>query len=242
MLWKGVCFDLDNTLFSHEKAFKKAIGNSYYKLVAADIDKPHVPFEVFYTSFKRNSDLYWPQYESKSLSGTDYRRKRFCETMKEFGLPFTNELADMFHNHYYEVVDEYSEPYPGLSELFNFLSNKEIKLGIITNGMVDTQWGKVEKIGASRWIPKENVLISEEVGVLKPDKAIFQLMEKSLRLSPDKLLFIGDSWQHDVVGAMNAGWDAVFLNTRGEQRKTGHKPVAELNTLIEVKQLLINYE
>lgn len=241
LTWKGICFDLDNTLFSHEEAFKKAIRNSFQTCLVKT-KKSFVSFEEFYTIFKRNSDRYWDQYESKHLTGTEYRRKRFTETMKEIGLPATNELADQFHRHYYEVVDDFSEPFPGLSELLTYLTDKKIKLGVITNGMKETQWGKVERIGANRWIPKENILVSEEVELVKPDKAIFQMMEASLQISPDELLYIGDSWQHDVIGAMEAGWDAIFLNTRGEDRKTNHEPVAELHTLVEVKQFFIDYD
>ncbi|MDQ0254414.1 putative hydrolase of the HAD superfamily [Evansella vedderi] len=241
MRWKGICFDLDNTLFSHEEAFKSAIEDSFhtYILSVKGIEKT-ITFDQFFKLFKWNSDRYWNLYEQKKLNGTEYRRKRFNETMKELGLPFSNHIADKFHAHYYEVVDDHSKPYSGLKDLMNFLTNRQVKLGIITNGMIDTQFGKVEKLGASNWIPTGNIIVSEEVGVVKPQREIFRLMEQRIQLPPKELLFIGDSWLHDVAGAIDAGWEAIFLNTRGENRKSKHEPTVELHTLEEVKDFLID--
>jgi FMN phosphatase YigB (HAD superfamily) len=39
--------------------------------------------------------------------------------------------------------------------------------------------------------------------------------EGAARLSQERVLYVGDSYEHDVVGAMSAGWDAVLLDRSG---------------------------
>lgn len=239
MTWQGIGFDLDNTLFSHEKAFQTAIEDSYLLYCKSQgLLNTHIPFERFFPEFKRNSDKYWQLFEEKKVDGPSYRRLRFNETMKTLDLPFGDDLSDQFHHHYYQVVDEYSVPFKGLHELMILLKDHDVRLVIVTNGTVDTQYGKVKRLGLDRWIRRENVIVSEEVGVAKPEQAIFRIAEKKLDLPADKLLFVGDSWKHDIVGAIDAGWDAIFLNTRAEERITDHTPLNEYSSLEELYHYL----
>ena len=51
------------------------------------------------------------------------------------------------------------------------------------------------------------LLISEEVGVQKPDKRIFEMALTHLGLGPEALLYVGDSISHDREGCLRAGID-----------------------------------
>ncbi|WP_096434664.1 HAD family hydrolase [Alteribacter populi] len=240
MKWNSICFDLDNTLFSHEQAFKRAISECYNSLLATINKGTNVSgssFETFFPIFKRNSDRYWALYENKNVTAQHYRRLRFMETIKEMDLPFTEKEADWFHEKYYNIVDEYSVPYDGLHELLQYLSKIGVTLGIITNGTIDTQYNKLRKLGITQWIPESNMIVSEEAGIAKPDPEIFILAEKTFSLTSPKL-FVGDSWKHDVAGASGAGWDSLFLNTRGENRGAEHQPVAVCETFSEASQTI----
>lgn len=237
--WKGIGFDLDNTLFSHELAFERAIEESFYTYCEeVRLPKEQVSFTAFFPLFKKNSDLFWSMFEEKKIDGTSYRRLRFNETMKALQLPYGYDLSDRFHAHYYHVVNEYSEPFTSLHELMTFLTNRKIKIFIITNGTVDTQYKKIKKLGLDYWIKKDYTIVSEEVGISKPNKEIFELAEERVGLHADELLFVGDSWKHDVVGSLNAGWDAIFLNTRNETRGSDHTPLQEFGSLENVYHYL----
>lgn len=241
MKWKGIAFDLDNTLFSHEKAFKRAIEECYITYLGNHVSKKeHLPFHHFFPVFKQNSDNFWNKFENKEISGDEYRRLRFNESMKFLKLPYSNDLADEFHSYYYKIVDEYSEPFTGLHELLSFIKNKGIPMAIITNGTTDTQYRKIEKIKANKWIPTENIIVSEEVGYSKPAREIFQIAEKKLGLEPEEMLFIGDSWDHDVKGAREAGWEVIYLNSRDETAGREIHPYAEVRTMEECKQEIMN--
>ena len=70
-------------------------------------------------------------------------------------------------------------------------------------------------LGLTAWIPRENIIVAGDVGVSKPDVEIFRLMEESLGIQSSDMWMIGDSYKHDIKGALDAGWHALWLNRRG---------------------------
>ncbi len=69
--------------------------------------------------------------------------------------------------------------------------------------------------------------LSAELGALKPEAAAFEALQKRLSLFPGNLVMVGDSWGDDVVGALEAGWTAIWVNREGRPRPE-HDPEAEL--------------
>src|SRR5689334_656722 len=116
MYWESIFFDLDNTLYSHEYAFERAIQDCYQELVeewdAEGLTVPYVPMEDWFDVFKFYSDYFWKDYETKKLTQAEYRRKRYMSTMDHFQLPCSFEEADRFHEKYYEQATQYVQPYP----------------------------------------------------------------------------------------------------------------------------------
>ncbi|WP_096201262.1 HAD family hydrolase [Bacillus sp. FJAT-45350] len=240
--WHAICFDLDNTLFSHETAFQKAVcycfkdlSDRWYKQgkISSVVD-----IDEWFTIFKSNCDKYWSLFEDKKVDSQTYRRLRYYETVTHMNLPYSCEEADYFQNHYYRVVDRFSEPYPELDSIFSLLKENSFETAIITNGSASTQYRKIKRLGIEMDI--RSFFISEEVGLSKPNKEMFDYVKEQLELgSEHTLLYVGDSWEHDVVGSMNAGWDAVYLNTREQKPTTDHIPFATCSSLAEVKELII---
>lgn len=75
--------------------------------------------------------------------------------------------------------------------------------------------------------------LSSELGFLKPDPGAFMAMQRKLALFPGNLVMVGDSWHDDVLGALEAGWTAIWVNRTGKPRPE-HDPEAEL---VEVTDL-----
>ncbi|HNX95191.1 MAG TPA: HAD family hydrolase [Holophaga sp.] len=81
--------------------------------------------------------------------------------------------------------------------------------------------------------PAGQRFLSAELGVLKPDRAAFEAVQARMGLFPGELAMVGDSWDDDVRGALDAGWTAIWLNRDGRPRPA-HDPEADL---IEVRDL-----
>jgi FMN phosphatase YigB (HAD superfamily) len=73
------------------------------------------------------------------------------------------------------------------------------------------------------------LITSEDVGVLKPDPAIYQVALQRLQASPAQTVMVGDNWSADVLGALAVGIRPVWLNRFGAARLLPH--VAELTSL-----------
>ena len=76
-------------------------------------------------------------------------------------------------------------------------------------------------------------VLSAEIGALKPEPAAFTAVEKRLGLFPGDLAMVGDSWEDDIRGALEAGWTAIWVN-RDRQPRRELDPEAEF---VEVPDL-----
>ncbi|MEV1073751.1 HAD family hydrolase [Micromonospora parva] len=88
------------------------------------------------------------------------------------------------------------------------------RVGIVTNGMTDSQLGKLRQTGLDELV--DGWCISEEAGLRKPDPAIFQLAAARCAAErPSIGWMVGDNLQHDVVGARAAGLGAIWIRPNG---------------------------
>lgn len=85
----------------------------------------------------------------------------------------------------------------------------------------------------------ESILISAEFGFRKPGQKIF--LEACLRLDkkPEEVLFVGDSWDHDVLGAQSVRMDVAWLNPKNlPHPDTCLKPTYQLRELEDLNNIL----
>lgn len=78
-------------------------------------------------------------------------------------------------------------------------------------------------------------MLSAELGALKPEPAVFEAVQRRMGLFPGNLVMVGDSWKDDVLGPVDAGWTAVWVNREGLPRPE-HDPEAAIH---EVRSLAL---
>jgi putative hydrolase of the HAD superfamily len=115
-----------------------------------------------------------------------------------------------------------------------------VKLGVITNGEGEAQRAKLAAIGLTEHFPL--VLASGEVGVAKPDAAIFALACKRLGVEPSQAAHVGDRLDLDAHGAAAAGLRGIWLDRPGAGT-TAPPPaaatgIATISTLHELSTVL----
>jgi putative hydrolase of the HAD superfamily len=76
------------------------------------------------------------------------------------------------------------------------------------------------------------VVISAELGVAKPDPAIFRAALQRLGATADGAVHVGDSLEHDVAGARAAGLEAVLVARNGAVAPEGVRAVRSLADLV----------
>ncbi len=98
-------------------------------------------------------------------------------------------------------------------------SGDSFKVGLVSNGASDLQREKLDHCGLSSLL--EPILISSEVGWVKPEPEIFLEGVRQCGCLPEEALFVGDSLERDISGARAAGLRAVWVNRSGEDRLPG---------------------
>ena len=135
------------------------------------------------------------------------------------------------------AMAEICAPLDGARELLDSLLANNVKMGIITNGFTELQKIRLEKTEFSHYF--ELIVISEQVGVAKPDKRIFEhtfSMMGEVELS--SILMVGDNPDSDVLGGMNAGIDTCWLNASLQACPDGVKPTYTIKMLNDLQVLL----
>jgi 5'-nucleotidase len=207
--WDVIWFDLDDTLIDYERTFRAAVYHCFISL----FPNKDISFSSWFRIFKWYCDRYWPDYASGRLTKKEYRRLRFLAAMHYFHIKVSEKAADEFHAYFGETVGRFATALPGVVSLLERLQSFAIPLGIITNGESGIQRAKIAYAGLRRFFPDDAVIISEEVGCEKPDAAIFHCAQRRLAAGKQPV-YIGDSWELDVMGALHAGWQAIYFQQR----------------------------
>lgn len=78
------------------------------------------------------------------------------------------------------------------------------------------------------YVDPKRVIVSQATGFQKPEKEIFNLAARQFEMNPSTTLYVGDSYDNDIVGAFNGGWHSMWFNHRGRQLKRGAKPLYDV--------------
>ena len=123
--------------------------------------------------------------------------------------------------------------FPYAKEVLQYLVNKNYVLHLITNGFEQTQHNKLMYSGLKDFFTE--VITSEGSNSLKPNKEIFEFAFEKCGTCKEECIMIGDSIEVDIVGAMNAGIDQVFVNHLGIQPEI--KPTYTVYSLKELEEI-----
>jgi 2-haloacid dehalogenase len=121
--------------------------------------------------------------------------------------PEREEQIRAFRKHWREMVPH---AYDGTVELFNGLIDAGKDVTMLTNFAADT-FVEAREIFPFLNRPR-GVTVSGEIGLIKPDVAIYQRHATDFELDPAHTIFIDDSLPN-VVGAKAAGWQAVHFTS-----------------------------
>jgi putative hydrolase of the HAD superfamily len=114
--------------------------------------------------------------------------------------------------------------------------SRRVKTAIITNGLTEVQKAKIRKTGLDKIF--DTVIISEEMGVKKPDTQIFNIALERIGVRADESMFVGDHLHNDVGGSQSAGMKGIWFNPEGRVNDTDITPFLEIGNLAEILPLL----
>lgn len=207
---KAVFLDFDEMIFDHKYSSiraLRALGSEHPELLEKDDN-------WLEEEFWKLMDWNYPDVLSKKITNDEARIARIDKLFKMIGVELSderlNELSEIYRSEYIKEA----RFIPGVDKLMKAIKDNGLFLGIITNGMTKTQKSRLAGLGLDHLV--ERLVASEEVGIAKPDSAIFEFALKCANCNADEAVMIGDSWSKDVYGAINAGLKAIWLKRREE--------------------------
>jgi len=96
-----------------------------------------------------------------------------------------------------------------LVDLLIRLKGRGYKLGIASDGTIDEQIYTLSKMSVIELF--DTIIISEAVGVNKPDQRVFKAVIKDLAIEPDGIFIIGDDLKKDIVGGKKCGLKTIWV-------------------------------
>lgn len=206
-LLKAVVFDVDDTLYDQQAPFRNAVKEVSPYVLDED-------FHNLYIRFRYYSDENFPKVMQGLLTIEQMRAHRIYQSLVDLDYPaLTQEACLNFQKIYEDELDKIVM-HEKIEEILDYLKEKEIPLAIITNGPTDHQAKKIKQLHLTQWVKPENIFISEATGYQKPDREIFELVQKSLDLAAEEIIYVGDNYDSDVAGSKKANWRSLWFNHR----------------------------
>ncbi len=130
-------------------------------------------------------------------------------------------------------------PVPGITEALDAARAAGFEPFIVTNGRPSQQQAKVARLGLADHVA--GMVVSETVGVKKPDPEIFRIAARQAGGSLAGGWMIGDSAQADICGAIAAGLGSVWLR-RGRAYPAGlPEPTYLADSFVEAVGLVLEW-
>ena len=234
-----IIFDVDDTLYDQALSFKNTVKKKFQTTLSeAELDR-------MYIISRKTSDALFDQSEAGEISILEMHIRRVTSACEAFDIPITRQKAIEFQAAYVEEQKKI-RLFDEVRDLLDHLKQENKQLGVLTNGEKNHQAMKIEQLNLKNWIPEENIFISGAIGHAKPKREVFDIIEAKLNLDKSTTVYIGDSFDNDIVGAKNAGWQALWMNHRKrELPESSVKPDVEVHSAKELlhvlrrKQLLV---
>ncbi len=230
----AVVFDLDHTLFDRYGTLRKTAQDIFLERrewLSADISEKEAADVMIEADGKYITSGWKPVYA--------YWLEKGILALDSDGKPVANheELFDFIWN--YSFL-RHAEKFPFAIPTLERLRKLGLKVGLLTNAAneegIRRQRAKLEMLGLSDKF--DEILISGEVGIQKPDRRIFDIMTDRIGIPAENMLYVGDHPINDVAGSKSAGYTPVWVSLRAEHGETAEceyrvKDVSEVVELVE---------
>lgn len=242
---KYLLFDLDRTLWNFDGNARRTYHDMFDTFGLENLC--HVDFDTFHARYREINDILWEAYRNGTLSKEQLAVQRFSLTLGAFGCDATSpeiiRLSCKMGDYYVVMGTKQTGLMPGCRELLDWLAQHRDKytLAVITNGFSEAQQPKMKTSGIDRFF--DFFFLSEDLGVMKPDRRFFEAALSKMGVGPEDCLVIGDDYKVDIEGAMKVGIPQVWYNPKSSPLPEGAtSPTFEIRHLAEMIELLdVNY-
>lgn len=229
--YQHLFFDLDHTLWDFEVNAQECLIEMYdrFALKALGVESS----DAFFQRFSETNKYYWAMLEKKEITSDYIRKNRFKTALSKLGVDIDEFFSLKMTEVFIQLLPHKKQLIEGAIEILDYLK-PNYQLHIISNGYYDMQMQKMKSSAIDHYFIE--VITNERAKALKPEKAIFDYARYRTNALFSNSLMIGDNYEADIKGAINANFDTVFYNP--EKQKTVQKPTFEIAHLTQMKDFL----
>ena len=229
---KVITFDLWRTLFRPNAHYKEARVSMLHQQLAPSVDLGR--FATMLNQTEKETDAYCSQTgQNVDFVGRVHRIWDALpqNTRKQF--PF-EELYDRLWLEHSILLTKFPPTLlePDVAKPLKYFWSLGLRLGIISNtGMISGVQIRrfMTELGIMSYFEPELLVFSDEVKSSKPKDKIFQALVQSAAVAPREVLHVGDDFNADYQGALQAGFQSRFLSP-DSAISTGLSSIHELMT------------
>jgi HAD superfamily hydrolase (TIGR01509 family) len=218
----AVLFDMDDTLFDHSLTSRAALG----RVRAAHPYFRRLSLDTLWREYGRLLESVQADVLAGRRSVDEARIERFRILAGQTGTRLNELGAAALSREYRANYQQLRRPVPGARQLLERLHGRT-RVAVVSNNAQQEQVEKLAFLGFTPLI--DELVVSEAVGVAKPDPRIFEVALERVGVEPEATVMVGDSWTNDVRGARGAGIRAIWFNRFGAVRPEP-APVLELDS------------
>ncbi len=199
---EGLILDMDDTLYSE----KQYVRSGYHKiaesgLISAPIDEVEETLWQAFCNKQKAIDVMLEKYGIKS------------ESVKQ-------KVIEIYRNQEPEI-----SLYPDAQEFLLKLKQKDIRLGLITDGRPNGQWAKIKALDIEKFF--DEIIVTDELAgkcghpedFRKPNSIAFEIMQRRMGIPMHKMMYVGDNENKDHKAPLMLGMKAVWFNNEDAFRK-----------------------
>ena len=241
--YKAIFIDWDDTIGDFHGAADLALQEMYDKYHLSDY---FASPEEFVSLYKPHNIELWALYGEDKVTKEYLSFDRFFfplmhsskvdERLKDKGeILAVAALAEQLSDDFLNLTTAHFFLLPGAENLVRYLA-KKYPLTVVTNGFIEVQYEKFDKSGLRDCFA--HIVLSEEVGCQKPNPRIFEEALRMNGLQAADVVMIGDSWNSDIQGAINAGIDQIWIRKSKDPLSEGQTATYIVQSLSEVMEIL----
>lgn len=213
---EAILFDLDGTLVSDGPNWRQSVSLAL-RIVCDDIGT--IDAEALESVYYDNLGATWeairdvPAPPFGNVDARDTLEGVWSATLSRFDA-VSDARVRLAADTYLENRRKGGTAYDDTVGCLQSLRDAGHPLGVITNGLADTQHPKIRNAGLWDFF---DVITTTDTGFGKPDPAMFHHALAALSVPADGSVYVGDSLRWDVGGANNTGMTSVWINRKQEQ-------------------------
>lgn len=230
-----IWIDLDDTIWDFRQNSWNSLELVYHE---ARLNKAFDSVDDWRNAYLQNNHRLWTLYNAGSITKDFLMMERFRVVLVNAGYSDSDarQLSPQLSDMYLDRLARTDLLVEGARDLLDHLKAKNYKLGIISNGFREVQYRKMQSSNISGYF--DAVVLSDDIGVNKPDRRIFDYAINIAGSSASKSLIIGDNPTADIEGALSAGWHAIYFNQNKTNKDPAPAGATEVTSLKAVTDLL----